>query len=141
MHRLDMILRFLVNSVKYLIYNIFDQIRNQLASSLCSDPGVCQLYCNGSPGFSFDLIFAISVFCKCLFMIYHFETQSNVGGYLGLYLGVSLIQVRIQGITLSRQKSCPTLHLSSLRYESSTLILYKELSSTIFQSCQSVRHA
>ena len=29
--------------------------------------------------------------------------------------------------------------LTSLRYESSTLILYKELSSTIFQSCQSVR--
>ena len=27
-----------------------------------------------------------------------------------------------------------------LRYESSTLILYKELSSSIFQSCQSVRH-
>ena len=34
-----------------------------------------------------------------MFVIYHFETQSNVGGYLGLYLGVSLIQVRIQGIT------------------------------------------
>ena len=28
-----------------------------------------------------------------------------------------------------------------LRYESSTLILYKELSSTIFQSCQSVSQA
>ena len=28
----------------------------------------------------------------------------------------------------------------ALRYESSTLILYKELSSSIFQSCQSVRH-
>ena len=28
-----------------------------------------------------------------------------------------------------------------LRYESSTLILYKELSSSIFQSCLSVRHA
>ena len=27
-----------------------------------------------------------------------------------------------------------------LRYESSTLILYKELSSTFFQSCLSVRH-
>ena len=27
-----------------------------------------------------------------------------------------------------------------LRYESSTLILYKELSSTIFQSCQIVKH-
>ena len=31
-------------------------------------------------------------------------------------------------------------YLSLLRYESSTLILYKELSSTIFQSCLSVRH-
>ena len=30
---------------------------------------------------------------------------------------------------------------SLLRYESFTLILYKELSSSIFQSCQSVRHA
>ena len=33
---------------------------------------------------------------------------------------------------------CMDLFLSSLRYESSTLILYKELSSTIFQNCRSV---
>ena len=38
-----------------------------------------------------------------MFVIYHFETKSNVGGYLGLYLGVSLIQVRIQGITLKAE--------------------------------------
>ena len=34
-----------------------------------------------------------------------------------------------------------TKHELELRYESSTLILYKELSSSIFQSCQSVSQA
>ena len=52
------------------------------------------------------------------------------------------------GITLSRSSYIHRWFFSfyvffifiifSLRYESSTLILYKELSSTIFQSCQSV---